>query len=93
MKIALADAAARLRDLVARAESGEEVILTEDGREVARLVRPTPPAPAAAPGDDAEPFEAFVADIQRRVRAKLGPGVTARDLEEALYDDETGLPR
>src|SRR4051812_41177149 len=44
VKIPLADAADRLDELVRRAEAGEEVVLTEDGRAVVRL------EPIAAPG-------------------------------------------
>ena len=37
MRVSLADAADQLDDLVRRAEAGEEVILTQDGRAIVRL--------------------------------------------------------
>ncbi|MGY3448851.1 type II toxin-antitoxin system Phd/YefM family antitoxin [Bradyrhizobium sp. USDA 4353] len=47
MKIQIADAAERLDELVRRAEAGEEVVLAEGDREVARLERITPARPGA----------------------------------------------
>jgi prevent-host-death family protein len=38
IRISLSDAEAKLEELVSQAESGEVVILTEDGRDVAELV-------------------------------------------------------
>lgn len=36
--VSLEEAAVKLPDLVARAKAGEEVVITDDGREVARIV-------------------------------------------------------
>jgi prevent-host-death family protein len=41
--VSLADAKARLSELVARAEAGEEVCITRRGKPVARLTRIVPP--------------------------------------------------
>ena len=41
MQIEVRDAQARMEDLVERVEAGEEVILTESGTSVAKLVPPT----------------------------------------------------
>jgi antitoxin (DNA-binding transcriptional repressor) of toxin-antitoxin stability system len=48
MKISVADAEDRLDELTERAEAGEEVVLTLDGRDVVRLVQVEfEPAPQA----------------------------------------------
>lgn len=45
MQISLSEAADRLDELMDRVEAGEEVVLTVDGRAVARMVAATPLPP------------------------------------------------
>lgn len=52
MTVTVAEAQARLPDLLAQLPPGETLTLTHDGRPVADLVTRVPPAPPAARGPD-----------------------------------------
>ncbi|CAN5742158.1 type II toxin-antitoxin system prevent-host-death family antitoxin [soil metagenome] len=83
MRISVSDAKARLTDLVRRAESGEEVILTRHGHAAARL---TPIR--------AEPDRRARRAIIESVRANAGKatsGPSAERSQDFLYDED-GLP-
>jgi prevent-host-death family protein len=80
MKIAVSKAKAQLLDLVRRAEAGEEVVLTRQGRPVARLV---PMMPDAA--------ERRAALMEARATAAPETGASAASSQDFLYDD-VGLP-
>jgi len=84
MNIPLPDAKMQLTELVRLAEAGEEVILTTEGRAVAKLVPVKPKLTAAEK-------LAIIEDIQARVRAK-GPHPSSEELQASLYD-EFGLPK
>lgn len=43
MNVSIAEAKAKLSELVSRAEAGEEIVLTRHGKVAARLVPPTSP--------------------------------------------------
>jgi prevent-host-death family protein len=85
MKIGVSAAKARLTDLVRRAEAGEEVVLTRNGRPLVRLV-------LVEAERDVAKIDARIREIQRAVKAKgvkfEGGAARAADF---LYD-EFGLP-
>jgi prevent-host-death family protein len=85
MKIAVSEAKAKLTDLVRRAEAGEDVVLTRNGKAAVRLVK--------VPEDrDPEAIAARIREIQAGVRAKgVPPGPSAARAADFLYD-EFGLP-
>ena len=66
--VALAEAKARLSELVARVEAGEEVSITRRGKPVVRLVAETKPK---------EPFDL---EEMRRIRAMTKPYVDPEGL-------------
>ncbi len=85
MKIAVSQAKAKLTDLVRRAEAGEDVVLTRNGKAAVRLVK----VPAER---DCDAIEARIREIQAEVRAKgVPPGPSAARSADFLYD-EFGLP-
>lgn len=85
MKVSVAEAEGQLADLVRRAETGDEVILTRQGRAAVRLV------PVTAPQSVAE-RERIIMAVREAGRAKATPGPLAARSQDFLYDDE-GLPR
>jgi prevent-host-death family protein len=84
MEVKVSDAKGRLTDLVRRAESGEEVILTRHGRPAVRLV-PIPP-----PVDREERWRRIDAIVES-ARSVALPGPCAARSADFLYDDK-GLP-
>ncbi|MEA3533551.1 type II toxin-antitoxin system prevent-host-death family antitoxin [Rhizobium sp. CC-YZS058] len=97
MRISITEAADRLPELVRRVEAGEDVVLTDNGVEAARL-RPVEPAIVQAARSIHDPEERlrFLDELLARVRQKTG-GTNASFPDAAhsqdfLYDDETGLP-
>jgi len=85
MHIPVSAAKAQLTELVRRAESGDEVVLTRHGRPVARLV------PVKAPIDH-ESRRRLIEEIMKSAVGKASPGPSAARSQDFLYDDE-GLPR
>jgi prevent-host-death family protein len=79
MQIAVSEAKGQLLDLVRRAESGEEVILTRHGQAIARLVGLAP--------DGAE-RRAVLEEVRGAARAAK---TTAARSQDFLYN-EHGLP-
>lgn len=88
MKLSIAEAEDQLSELVRRAENGEEVVLTRDGRDVVRFER-MPTTKATSP----EEKRALFAEIRRRARER-GPdgGPSAARSQDFLYD-EFGIPK
>jgi len=84
MEVSVTDAKAQLTDLVRRAEEGEEVVLTQDGKATVRLVavkrKPTP----------AEKH-ALMTRIMEEGSKKALPGPSAARSQDFLYGDD-GLP-
>lgn len=84
MEVPVSDAKARLTDLVRRALSGDEVVLTRHGQAVVRLVpvrrRPTP-----------EAKRKLIEEVQKSAADKLTPGPSAARSQDFLYDED-GLP-
>jgi prevent-host-death family protein len=88
MDVAITHTDPALADLVRRAEAGEEVVLTRDGKPVARVVPVSPARPMPSP----EERLAIIREVQAAVRAKnLPPGPPAERAADFLYDED-GLP-
>ena len=84
MKVTVSDAKGQLTELVRRAESGEEVVLTRHGHPAVRLVPVS--KPALTPEEKRKILEKIVAS------AKPTPGPDAAHSQDFLYD-ENGLPK
>jgi prevent-host-death family protein len=84
MDIPVDNAEGKLRELLERVDSGEEVVLTRDGRPPVRLISHSA---VAVPrfSDDA------INDIIRRAATEALPGPDAAHSQDFLYD-EFGLP-
>lgn len=85
MRVSVTDAKGQLTELVRRAESGEEVILTRHGQPAARLT-----LIKAAP--DRKARRRILEAARRSGVAKAAKGPDAARSQDFLYDDE-GLPR
>ena len=81
MEMAVSEAKAQLLELVRRAETGEEVILTRNGRPVVRLTPVIRPA-------DPDQRRAMLTEMFGAARRE-GPG--AARSQDFLYDDK-GMP-
>lgn len=94
MDVSIATAREQLDELVHRVEAGEEIILTRDGRSVARIG----PVPAAKPEDSARPargskeWRERIDEITRQAVANAIPSDKPAWDHSFLYDDESGLP-
>jgi len=84
MEVSVGDAEGLFAELVRRAESGEDVVLTRHGRPVVRLV-PMQKRPSAA--DRLAAMRAAQAAAQE----VMTPGPSAARSQDFLYDDD-GLP-
>jgi prevent-host-death family protein len=86
MEMGITEAKARLTELVRRAEAGEEVVLTRNGRAVVRLTV-VPASRRKTP----EELMAVIRQIQDEVSAKglAWPHMTSN--HDFLYDED-GLP-
>lgn len=90
MQISVEDAQGQLLELVRRAEAGEEVVLTHEGRVVAKLdpsVATKPSWPEMSPQERLRIIREIVAKVPRL--ADGGPD--AARSQDFLYD-ENGLP-
>ena len=93
MQVSVTEAKKHLAALMRRAEAGEEVVLTRNGRATVKLV-PVLQQPKA------EMRRAAIADVQAAVRKRLAElgeagdrtvGPSAARSQDFLYDDD-GLP-
>lgn len=85
MQVSVSDAKAQLTDLVRRAETGEDVVLTRHGQPTVRLV-PVQRKPTA------EEKRAVLEQFRGILKGRPGlDGVTAANIADDLYD-ENGLP-
>jgi prevent-host-death family protein len=90
-QIEIADIRASLPSLLQRVESGDEILLTREGRPVARII---PEARAVSEGSELSPEQqARARGAMARIRAlrdelKLGPF----DLEQLKRDRDEGRP-
>ena len=86
--VSVSEAKTHLTALVRRAEAGEDVVLTRNGRSVARIT--ASPAPGKRPLTIEEKKQ-MIAKIQASAREQLEPGFSAARSQDFLYDDG-GLP-
>ena len=84
MRISVTDANAQLSDLVRRAESGEEVVLTRDGQAAVRLV-------PIRPATDRAARRTLLDSLRASGRLHATTDATAARSQDELYD-ESGLP-
>jgi len=84
MKVSVTDAKGQLTELVRRAESGDEVILTRRGHPAVRLV-------PVKPVHDAKSRRALLEAVRKAGAIKAAPGSDAARSQDFLYD-ENGLP-
>jgi len=85
MQISVSDAKAQLTELVRRAESGDDIILTRHGHPAARLV------PIKSP-PDAKSRLAILSAIRAAAAAKASSGPDATRSQDFLYGDD-GMPK
>lgn len=88
IEVPVSEAKSTLTALVREAEKGNDVILTRNGRSVARIT--------AAPAKNKKPLTieekmAIIRDIQRSARGKFEPGFDSARSADFLYGDD-GLP-
>jgi prevent-host-death family protein len=84
MEISVTEAKAQLTDLVRRAESGEEVVLTRHGQPAVKMV-PVKAKPTAAEK------RALITEIMEAASKKALPGPSAARSQDFLYGDD-GMP-
>ena len=85
MRIPVSEAKGQLTELVRRAETGDEVVLTRHGRATVRLV-PVQPRP------NADVRRAVIAAVQAAASDKRTAGATAARSQDFLYGED-GLPK
>ena len=86
MEITIANAEARLSELVSRAEAGDDVVILRDGRPAVRLVRVHD-----VPGLALEARRKALNDIWERGRTRTSPVLDAARSQDFLYGED-GLP-
>lgn len=84
MRVSIQEADGQLAELVKRAEAGEDVVLTLDGRAAVRLT------PVVKPQTVAE-RRRILEEISASGAAKALPGPSAARSQDYLYGDD-GLP-
>jgi prevent-host-death family protein len=85
IQVGVADLKARLSEYLARVQAGEEIVVADRGRPVARLV-------PAVPNDLTE--DARLRDLQRRGLIRLGTGAVPEEYwSMELPEDPNGLLR
>jgi prevent-host-death family protein len=84
MRVSLTEARAQLAKLVRRAEAGEDVILTRNGKATVQLV-PVAPTPTR------ESRRALLEAVRATARTKVTAGPTAARSQDFLYGSD-GLP-
>ncbi|HEV2544029.1 MAG TPA: type II toxin-antitoxin system prevent-host-death family antitoxin [Methylobacterium sp.] len=84
MRVSVADAEDRLRDLVRRAQAGETIVLTREGQPVARI-EPIQPAP------DRRARRAVLDEARRSAAVTTLAGPDGGRSQDFLYGED-GLP-
>lgn len=74
IQVGIAQLKARLSEYLVRVQTGEEVVVTDRGRPVARLVSPVP--------QSASEEDQRLQDLQRRGLLRIGSGVLPDDFWE-----------
>ena len=85
MDVPVTMARARLHELIRRAKSGEEIVLTRPGKPAAMLVFAKPPP-------EQRSRRVLITSIQAAARLRIRPGPTAARSRDFL-DSRRGLPR
>jgi prevent-host-death family protein len=86
VQVGIADLKARLSEYLARVQAGEEIVVADRGRPVARLVPPM--------WTDASAENARLLDMQRRGLIRLGTGVLPDEIwEKELPEDPHAMVR
>ncbi len=80
MEIAITDLSAQLAELIRRANAGDEIVITDKGNAIARLV---PVREAQTPAERLELIESIMA----AGRAKAKPGFDPAHNHDFLYDE------
>jgi prevent-host-death family protein len=88
MRVSLDEAAEKLADLVLHAENGDEVLLTDNGRDVVRLV----PISADQPLRERRRVALERALAKAKAKGLPDDGPDAAHSQDFLYDDY-GLPK
>lgn len=86
MDIAVSEAGTQLADLVRRAASGVEVVLTQGGEPAVRLV------PDSKIHDSTHRAAVIDRAVAAAAEARATKGRCAARSQDFLYDEETGLP-
>lgn len=86
MDVSVSDAKAQLTELVRRAESGEEIVLTRFGKPTARIV------PVLAQPASAAQRRLILEQVRSAGSAKAAAGAKAARSQDFLYDP-AGLPK
>jgi prevent-host-death family protein len=90
MNIALTDAEKRLAELVRRAQAGEEIVLTQDGKPDIKLtLAESAPQPSER---SREERLAAIRTIREAARSVPDDGVSAARSQDFLYGED-GLPK
>lgn len=84
MKVSVSEAKGQLTELVRRAETGDEVILTRHGRAAVRLV---PVIASVGP----EARRALLEEVRKSASVKAAAGPVSARSQDFLYGDD-GLP-
>ena len=87
MRVSVIEAEGQLSELVRRAEAGDEIVLTREGRAAVRLV---PVQETARPPVDQAARRAAL-EAAMAGASKATPGPSAARSQDVLYDDD-GLP-
>jgi len=88
MKLSVKEAETQLPDLVRRAESGEDIVLTQNGEDVVRF-QPLPKKKAVTPEEKRALFD----EIRRRARERGSDGGPSAARSQDFLYDEFGIPK
>ena len=87
-EIGTSDLAAQLPQILQGLAAGEEFVLTDAGRPVARIVPPSPPVPKETLTDDEwqKGFDTWMKEVEARAD-RYPPGFVLDDSREAIYGE------
>jgi prevent-host-death family protein len=90
MEVSVTDAKGQLTELIRRAEAGEEVVLTRNGKPAVQL-KAVAPKPREWAADEVEARYQFIMDVAAKASKTAVPGPDAAHSADFLYGDD-GLP-
>lgn len=91
MRISLSEAEGHWPDLVRRAEAGDEILITSDGKAIVRLVSALDEQVSATRAPLTKEQRRAILDAARAGAAQATPGPSAARSQDFLYDED-GLP-